>query len=253
MRSTRTQPSPGRSPWSTRAPTRRRAGDSSGSRSTSTTSLLLTYGDGVADIDLAALIAFHRAHGKLATITAVQPPGRFELRARRVSRDDESARSRRSRRRRRAGINGGFFVLEPRSSIASPATTPVREQSRSRAWPDGELAAYRHDGFWQPMDTLRDERSLEELWAWDATLEDLVMSAEGSPAERCSSPGIPASRARGSRWLTPLGAEVTGYALAPPTSRTCSTRSTGGQLRHRRGRCSRSRSASPRSSRRSHR
>lgn len=123
----------------------------------------LTYGDGVADVDITALKAFHEAHGRLATLTAVVPPGRFgalELDGARV----------RSFREKPAGdgatINGGFFVLSPRvlDRIAGDATVWEAEPLEGLAR-EGELRAYLHSGFWQAMDTLRDKNHLEALWA----------------------------------------------------------------------------------------
>lgn len=121
-----------------------------------------TYGDGVADLDIAAEIAFHRSHGKLATVTAVQPPGRYgalQLSGHMVTGFTEKPRG-------DGGlINGGFFVLSPRciDLIAGDQTSWESEPLATLAR-QGELAAFTHDGFWQPMDTLRDKTSLEELW-----------------------------------------------------------------------------------------
>ena len=121
-----------------------------------------TYGDGVADIDVAASIAFHRAHGKQATVTAVQPPGRYgalQLDGARVDGFIEKPRG-------DGGlINGGFFVLSPRviDRIAGDSTSWEQEPLAGLAR-DGELMAYVHSGFWQPMDTLRERNLLEELW-----------------------------------------------------------------------------------------
>jgi glucose-1-phosphate cytidylyltransferase len=121
-----------------------------------------TYGDGVASIDVTAQLAFHRAHGRKATVTAVVPPGRFgaiEFEGDRVT----------SFREKPAGdgalINGGFFVLDPAviDFIDGPETIWEREPIERLA-ADGELVAYRHEGFWQPMDTLRDKQHLEQLW-----------------------------------------------------------------------------------------
>ena len=121
-----------------------------------------TYGDGVADIDIAAQIAFHRGHGKEATVTAVQPPGRYgalQLDGTRVAGFIEKPRG-------DGGlINGGFFVLSPKvlARIDGDATSWEREPMAGLAR-DGELMAYVHSGFWQPMDTLREKNILEELW-----------------------------------------------------------------------------------------
>jgi glucose-1-phosphate cytidylyltransferase len=123
---------------------------------------LMTYGDGVSDIDIRALVAFHRAHGKLATITAVRPPARFgalELDGERVSGFTEKPQT------GEGWINGGFFVLEPAvlELIASDETLWELEPLNALA-SKGELMAFRHDGFWQPMDTLREKKVLEDLW-----------------------------------------------------------------------------------------
>jgi glucose-1-phosphate cytidylyltransferase len=125
---------------------------------------MMTYGDGVADIDLQALLAFHEAHGKLATVTAVQPPGRFG--ALDLADDEDIVRSFMEKPSGDgAWLNGGFFVLEPAvlDYIDGDATLFEREPLERLA-ADGQLCAYRHQGFWQPMDTLRDKRTLEELW-----------------------------------------------------------------------------------------
>lgn len=121
-----------------------------------------TYGDGLADVDVTALIAYHRQQGALATITAVQPPGRFgavELNGTRVRRFQEKPRG------DGAWLNGGFFVLSPEVGryLESDATTWEQEPLRALAG-EGQLASFRHQGFWRPMDTLRDRHQLEELW-----------------------------------------------------------------------------------------
>ena len=121
-----------------------------------------TYGDGVADVDIAATIAFHKAHGKLATVTAVQPPGRYgalQMRGPQVTGFSEKPRG-------DGGlINGGYFVLSPRclERIAGDSTSWEAEPLTGLA-ADGELMAFAHTGFWQPMDTLREKNLLEELW-----------------------------------------------------------------------------------------
>jgi glucose-1-phosphate cytidylyltransferase len=125
---------------------------------------MMTYGDGVADVDLDALLRFHREQGRLATVTAVQPPGRFG-----ALRLDEAGSCVRDFVEKPEGdggwMNGGFFVLEPEvfDYIEGDGTLWEREPLERLA-ADGQLAAYRHRGFWQPMDTLRDKRALEELW-----------------------------------------------------------------------------------------
>ena len=121
-----------------------------------------TYGDGVADVDVAASIAFHRAHGRLATVTAVQPPGRYGA----LQLDGTAVRGFTEKPRGDGGlINGGFFVLSPRclERIAGDATSWEGEPLTGLAR-DGELMAFTHTGFWQPMDTLREKNLLEDLW-----------------------------------------------------------------------------------------
>ena len=121
-----------------------------------------TYGDGLADVDIAASIRFHREHRRTATLTAVQPAGRFgalDIQDQRITRFEEKPQGDGS------WINGGFFVLEPRALdlIESDATVWEREPMETLAR-QGELSAYTHRGFWQPMDTLRDKTRLEDLW-----------------------------------------------------------------------------------------
>jgi len=123
----------------------------------------LTYGDGVSDVDLAKLAAFHRAHGKAATVTAVSPPGRYgalEIREDLVRRFIEKPPG------DNGLINGGFFVLQPAvlDRIEGDDTIFELEPLEGLAH-DRQLAAYRHDGFWAAMDTLRDKNQLEALWA----------------------------------------------------------------------------------------
>jgi glucose-1-phosphate cytidylyltransferase len=124
----------------------------------------LTYGDGVADIDVRALTAFHRDHGRLATVTTVQPPGRFGS----IEFGDEQAvRAFREKPQGEGGwINGGFFVLNAKvlDYIGGDATIWEREPIEQLA-AEGQLRAYRHRGFWYAMDTLRDKHHLERLWA----------------------------------------------------------------------------------------
>jgi glucose-1-phosphate cytidylyltransferase len=122
-----------------------------------------TYGDGLADIDITELIAFHRAQATVATVTAVQPPGRFGA----LDIEDDRVQSFREKPRGDgAWTNGGFFVLTP--AVAAYLGSgldvvweqdPVRDLAR-----DGQLASYHHHGFWQPMDTVRDRSTLERLW-----------------------------------------------------------------------------------------
>ena len=124
----------------------------------------LTYGDGLADIDISAELAFHRQHGKLATVAAVQPPGRFGVlnidSSHRVTSFEEKPSD------EIGWINGGFFVLEPGAIdyVEGDATSWERAPLANLA-KDGQLAAFQHTGFWQPCDTLRDKRELEALWS----------------------------------------------------------------------------------------
>lgn len=123
----------------------------------------LTYGDGVANVDIRNLIAFHHKQNVLATVTATKPPGRFgslELAENTVLGFQEKPQG------DGGWINGGFFVLSPKviEYIPDEETKWEQEPLESLAQ-EGELAAYKHDGFWQPMDTLRDKKYLEELWA----------------------------------------------------------------------------------------
>ncbi len=125
--------------------------------------LLLTYGDGVSNVDIKKLLAFHRAHGKAVTVTAARPPARFgglQFNQDQVTRFVEKPQI------GEGWINGGFFVLEPKVAdyIAGDETLFEREPLERLAQ-EGQLVAYKHDDFWQCMDTLRDVRLLEELWA----------------------------------------------------------------------------------------
>ena len=122
-----------------------------------------TYGDGVSDVDIADTIAFHRRHGRMATVTAVQPPGRYGA----LQIAEEVVTGFVEKPRGDGGlINGGFFVLSPRclDLIAGDGTSWEVEPLTQLAAMD-ELRAHRHEGFWQPMDTLREKNLLEELWA----------------------------------------------------------------------------------------
>lgn len=123
-----------------------------------------TYGDGLADVDITALIAHHQAYGRLATLTAVQPPGRYGALqfagANAVSGFHEKPQG------DGGWVNGGFFVLEPQAidRVEGDATLWEHEPLKTLA-NEGQLTAYHHDGFWQPMDTLRDRQLLEDLWS----------------------------------------------------------------------------------------
>jgi glucose-1-phosphate cytidylyltransferase len=124
----------------------------------------LTYGDGVSDVDITALIAFHKAHGRLASVTAVQPPGRFGIFT--LKADDPTIASFTEKPRGDgAWINGGFFVLEPEVlDYISREDEMWEQEPMRRLAEDGELKAFRHDGFWHAMDTLRDKQVLQNLW-----------------------------------------------------------------------------------------
>lgn len=127
---------------------------------------MLTYGDGVADIDINSLVKFHQTHGKLATLTSIQTPGRFGN----IEMDDHGKVNHFVEKPQGDGmwINGGFFVLEPEifkylegeMDEIQWENVPLKEIAK-----DGQLAAYKHSGFWKPMDALRDRIELEQLWS----------------------------------------------------------------------------------------
>jgi glucose-1-phosphate cytidylyltransferase len=121
-----------------------------------------TYGDGVADIDIGSLVKFHQQHGKQATVTAVQPPGRYGV----LNMDGEKVVSFIEKPKGDGGrINGGFFVLSPKClNYIADDTVSWESDPLVGLAADGELMAFEHEGFWQPMDTLRDKNYLEELW-----------------------------------------------------------------------------------------
>ena len=124
---------------------------------------MITYGDGVSNIDIADLVGFHRKRKRTATVTAVQPSGRFG------ALEIDSEDSVRSFTEKPAGdnawINGGFFVVEPEIFHYLPGdATSFEREPLERLAAEGQLGAYRHRGFWQPMDTLREKNMLEELW-----------------------------------------------------------------------------------------
>jgi len=124
----------------------------------------LTYGDGVGDVDITAAIAFHRQQRTACTLTAVQPPGRFGALA--VSPDNRITSFQEKPQGDGGWINGGFFVCHPSVTerIAGDATLWEREPMEALAR-EGQMSAFHHHGFWQPMDTLRDKQLLEDLWA----------------------------------------------------------------------------------------
>ena len=122
-----------------------------------------TYGDGVSDVDIADTINFHRSHGKAATLTATFPPGRFgvlDIQNRQVMNFKEKPKG------DGAVVNGGFFVLSPKVlGYLQDDSTIWEQEPLMQLAKDGELMAYQHQGFWQPMDTLHDKQTLENLWA----------------------------------------------------------------------------------------
>jgi glucose-1-phosphate cytidylyltransferase len=125
-------------------------------------SFCFTYGDGLADIDILRQIAFHRQHGKLATVTAVQPPGRYgalQLNGSQVTGFNEKPRG-------DGGlINGGFFVISPKCiDLIAGDQMRWEDEPLSLLVSENQLMAYEHNGFWQPMDTLREKNMLEDLW-----------------------------------------------------------------------------------------
>ena len=129
---------------------------------TNNETFMLTWGDGVSDVNLHELLAFHRAHGKLATLTAVRPPARFghlEIEGDQIAEFSEKPQT------REGWINGAFFVLEPGIfDYIDADSTQWEKEPLERLAKDGQLMAYRHNSFWQCMDTLRDKHLLEKLW-----------------------------------------------------------------------------------------
>lgn len=122
---------------------------------------MVTYGDGLGNVDIDALVVFHRSHGRLATVTAVRPPARFGALLLDGSRVLEFAEKPQTRE---GWINGGFFVFEPGVFDYLDEGSPLERGPLERLAAAGELMAFRHDGFWMPMDTLRDKQHLEALW-----------------------------------------------------------------------------------------
>jgi len=123
---------------------------------------MMTYGDGLSDVNIGTLLEFHRSHGRLATVTAVRPPARFGALK---FQDDQVTEFAEKPQVGEGWINGGFFVFEPGvlEYIDGDATHLEREPMERLAR-EGQLMAFRHEGFWQPMDTLREKRLLEGLW-----------------------------------------------------------------------------------------
>jgi len=126
---------------------------------------MLTYGDGVSDVDLTALLAFHRSHGRLATVTAVRPPVRFgelSIEKNRVTKFQEKPQA------VEGWINGGFFVFEPGVfDFISDDSTLLEREPLEQISEKGELMVFQHPGYWQCMDTLRDKATLEDMWVND--------------------------------------------------------------------------------------
>lgn len=124
---------------------------------------MLTYGDGVADIDIEKLVQFHNSHGKLATLTASEPTGRFGALA--LSEEQQITSFREKLKGDDGWINGGFFVLQPEIfDYIEDDQTVFEKAPLEKLADDGQLMAYKHRGFWHPMDTLRDKQHLEDLW-----------------------------------------------------------------------------------------
>ena len=126
-------------------------------------SFCFTYGDGVSDVNINDLISFHKSHGLLATITATSPPGRFGALA--IGAEQEVTSFQEKPMGDGGMINGGFFVLSPKALDLIGGDETVWEQGPLKSLAqDKQLKAYEHRGFWQPMDTLREKKYLEELW-----------------------------------------------------------------------------------------
>jgi glucose-1-phosphate cytidylyltransferase len=124
---------------------------------------LATYGDGLGDVPIRDLVAFHRAHGKVATVTGVHPPTRFGLLG---LTGDQVTHFEEKPAGAEGWVNGGFFVFEPAVfRYIEGDHEPLERAPMERLTRDGQLMAFRHDGFWQPMDTLREKHELEHLWA----------------------------------------------------------------------------------------
>lgn len=121
-----------------------------------------TYGDGLADVDIGKLIAFHKSHRKKATVTAVQPPGRYGA----IEKSGDQVTGFIEKPRGDGGlINGGFFVLSPKCiDLIEGDETSWEGQPLTKLAADGEMMAFEHGGFWQPMDTVREKNQLEQLW-----------------------------------------------------------------------------------------
>lgn len=145
---------------------------------------MLTWGDGVSDVDLQRLVAFHRSHGKLATVTAVRPPARFGH----LVFDGEQVTDFNEKPQTAEGwINGAFFVLEPGVfDYIEGDDTQFEKAPMERLARDGQLMAYRHEGFWQCMDTVRDKKLLEKLWDGGTPPWRVWRDGEGAPSSRAA-------------------------------------------------------------------
>lgn len=141
---------------------------------------MMTYGDGVAALDVRRVLEFHRKHGRLATVTAARPPSRF---GGLVFDGDRVVNFSEKPQTGEGWINGGFFVLEPAvlDYIAADETIWEREPME-RLTDEGQLMAYRHEGFWQPMDTIREKQLLESLWQSGKAPWVMDLSSKGRPA-----------------------------------------------------------------------
>jgi len=128
---------------------------------------MMTYGDGVSDVDIEALVKFHKQHGKCVTVTAVHPPARFGV----LTMDGMTSKVAHFGEKPQVSagwINGGFFVMEPRIfDYLTDEEEPLEGTPLIKVAQDGEMQAYQHEGFWQCMDTLRDVHYLESLWSTD--------------------------------------------------------------------------------------
>jgi glucose-1-phosphate cytidylyltransferase len=126
---------------------------------------MLTYGDGVSDVNIDELVKFHQSHGKLATVTATQPNGRFGVLS--LSSDQKVEKFQEKIQGDGGWINAGFFVLQPEvfNYLTTGDQTVFEKEPLENLAKDGQLMAFKHSGFWHPMDTLRDKKYLEEIWA----------------------------------------------------------------------------------------
>lgn len=123
---------------------------------------LMTYGDGVCDVDIIELVKFHKSHGKICTLTAVKPEGRFGI----LDLEGDKVQSFREKSRDDVGyINGGYMVLEPEIFDYIHGDVMLEREPMEKVADDGQLMAFKHNGFWQCMDTMRDRQKLEKLWA----------------------------------------------------------------------------------------